>query len=92
MDIEGALLPEGACGPDAWNGNTLLVKSVVDLMYADPIDEPELVAEAISICGTCVVRAECLEAGIDERYGVWGGLTARERDELRRERRRIGAA
>ena len=47
MDIEGALLPAGACGPDAWNGNTLVVKSVVDLMYADPVEEPELVAKMI---------------------------------------------
>ena len=61
-------------------------------MYADPVEEPDLVAEAVAICHTCVVREECLEAGIAERYGVWGGLTARERDELRRERRRSGAA
>lgn len=36
----------------------------------------------------CLVRAACLRWALDrgERTGIWGGLTARERDELRRRR------
>jgi WhiB family redox-sensing transcriptional regulator len=36
---------------------------------------------ARSICARCEVRPECLEWALvtDERFGVWGGLTYRER-------------
>ena len=35
----------------------------------------------------CPVRAECLEYALanDERFGVWGGYSERERRKLRRE-------
>ena len=42
--------------------------------------------EAKRICTTCTVRAECLEyaLGKDERFGIWGGLSERERRRLKR--------
>lgn len=42
--------------------------------------------EAKRICAACSVRAECLEYALenDERFGVWGGLSERERRKLRR--------
>lgn len=42
--------------------------------------------EAKKICVQCEVRDECLQYAIDhdERFGVWGGLTERERRALRR--------
>jgi WhiB family redox-sensing transcriptional regulator len=38
------------------------------------------------ICGTCPVQAECLADALerDERFGVWGGLSERERRRLKR--------
>ncbi|WP_339121130.1 WhiB family transcriptional regulator [Pseudonocardia sp. D17] len=38
------------------------------------------------ICAGCEVRAECLEYALaqDERFGIWGGLSERERRPLRR--------
>ncbi len=45
-------------------------------------------AEAKAICAGCPVVGECLEWGIEhEDYGVFGGLTAPERVELKRGRR-----
>ena len=43
-------------------------------------------ALAKEVCGVCVVRVECLDEAIrgDERFGIWGGLTERERRALRR--------
>lgn len=42
--------------------------------------------EAKGVCGRCPVRAECLEYALanDERFGVWGGMSERERRRLRR--------
>jgi WhiB family redox-sensing transcriptional regulator len=42
--------------------------------------------EAKRICTSCEVRAECLEYALahDERFGIWGGLSERERRRLKR--------
>jgi WhiB family redox-sensing transcriptional regulator len=43
-------------------------------------------SEAKVVCHECVVRNECLSEAIesDERFGIWGGLTERERRAARR--------
>ena len=43
---------------------------------------------AKSICRESAVRAECLEFAIvsSEKFGIWGGLSERERRKIRRER------
>jgi hypothetical protein len=45
-------------------------------------------AAAITVCTTCLVRAECLELSLRHReigqHGVWGGLVAAERAALPR--------
>jgi WhiB family redox-sensing transcriptional regulator len=45
--------------------------------------------EAKRVCTGCTVRAECLEFALrnDERFGIWGGLSERERRRLRLQRR-----
>lgn len=42
--------------------------------------------EAKRICAGCDVRSQCLETALDrnERFGIWGGLSERERQRLRR--------
>ncbi len=42
--------------------------------------------EAKRICGLCEVKVECLAyaLGRNERFGVWGGLSERERRKLQR--------
>ncbi|SFS40336.1 transcription factor WhiB [Saccharopolyspora flava] len=42
--------------------------------------------EAKRICSGCEVRSECLEYALqhDERFGIWGGLSERERRKLKR--------
>ncbi|GAB91066.1 putative WhiB family regulatory protein [Gordonia rhizosphera NBRC 16068] len=42
--------------------------------------------EAKRICQGCEVKAECLEFALhnDERFGIWGGLSERERRRLKR--------
>ncbi len=42
--------------------------------------------DAKRICASCEVRSECLEYALqnDERFGIWGGLSERERRKLKR--------
>ena len=42
--------------------------------------------EAKKICTGCEVRNECLSYALanDERFGIWGGLSERERRRLKR--------
>ena len=43
--------------------------------------------EAKKVCRGCEVRVECLEYALehDERFGIWGGLSERERRRMKRE-------
>lgn len=42
--------------------------------------------EAKRVCVGCEVRVECLEYALanDERFGIWGGLSERERRKLKK--------
>jgi WhiB family transcriptional regulator, redox-sensing transcriptional regulator len=54
--------------------------------------------EAKEVCRGCVVREDCLEHALSngEKFGIWGGLSERERRRIRRrralERRGAGTA
>jgi WhiB family redox-sensing transcriptional regulator len=50
--------------------------------------------DAKRVCAGCPVRLECLEyaLGNDERFGIWGGLSERERRRVRLQRRGILSA
>ncbi|NBO45627.1 MAG: WhiB family transcriptional regulator [Actinobacteria bacterium] len=43
--------------------------------------------EAKRVCSACSVRVECLEYALatDERFGIWGGLSERERRRLKKQ-------
>jgi WhiB family redox-sensing transcriptional regulator len=44
--------------------------------------------KAKAICAACTVRVQCLEYAIThgEKFGIWGGMSERERRRVRRER------
>jgi WhiB family redox-sensing transcriptional regulator len=49
------------------------------------------IATAKAICATCPVNKQCLSAGRNEEFGIWGGFTAEERRRLPSPRRqRVG--
>lgn len=55
-----------------------------DLFFPDTVRQAR---EAIAICNTCPVKGECLEYSLEarERFGVWGGLTDKQRRHLLRQ-------
>lgn len=44
--------------------------------------------EAKEVCRGCVVKGDCLEYALanGEKFGIWGGLSERERRKVRRSR------
>lgn len=62
-----------------------------DAMYPD--DKAGAI-NAKRICAACPVRTACLEDALSRRepYGVWGGLSFRERHQVRRQRTARAAA
>jgi hypothetical protein len=63
-------------GGDFWFPDAKIdLKSIEDTKYA------------VSICNRCPHRRECAEWGIKKEYfGIWGGLTLRQRQKIRDQR------
>lgn len=49
--------------------------------HRDGVDAAMVVAKAQLCCATCTVRKECLEFALTNKlkYGIWGGVTPRNR-------------
>jgi len=66
-----------------WMQDALCAQTDPEAFYPD---EHGSVAPAKAVCAVCPVLAECrayaLETG--QRFGVWGGLSANERQQIRR--------
>ncbi len=72
--------------PDtAWQDNANCLGEDPDLFF--PKDNAEIKAAKL-ICQACAVREECLEYSLEtgQKFGIWGGLTERERRRVRRQR------
>ncbi|WP_269251424.1 WhiB family transcriptional regulator [Streptomyces sp. Qhu-G9] len=70
--------------PDlSWQEQALCAQTGSDFFFPEPGSS---VREAKRICGMCEMRSACLEYALahDERFGVWGGLSEKERLGLRR--------
>lgn len=46
------------------------------------------VNNAKRICATCPVQTQCLEYGLEEKHGIWGGMAEAPRRKLRAKRLR----
>ena len=61
-----------------------------NMWYEPTAEDPDIPAKnelARSICAVCLVQAECLAYSlIYERYGIWGGLDASQRQKIRQEK------
>lgn len=76
--------PKVAHRSDVWRAKAACLGADTELFFpkrGEPADE------ARAICRRCPVRVDCLDAHLDEREGIWGGTSGRERKRLRAERR-----
>lgn len=66
-----------------WQTQALCAQTGADFFFPEPGSS---VREAKRICGMCEMRPACLEYALanDERFGVWGGLSEKERLDIRR--------
>lgn len=78
-------LAEAAGQPGSWQERGLCAQTDPDAFFPE---RGGCARPAKQICGRCEVRADCLEHALahDERFGVWGGLSERERRRLQRHR------
>ncbi|WP_431039362.1 WhiB family transcriptional regulator [Streptomyces sp. P6-2-1] len=72
--------------PEDWKEGALCAQIGPDFFFPEPGGS---VQDAKRVCRSCPSRRACLEHALarDERYGVWGGLSEKERGRLRRLRR-----
>jgi hypothetical protein len=92
-----------ACAPSPSNPKTSRTDPTVPLtawQTPDRETQPERRAreeQATSLCGRCPMREQCLayalgdQAGPYEQWDIWGGMTARQRTDLTKTRRRHAA-
>ena len=73
-----------------WMEQALCTPDVGDLFFPDEKDGSKA-AQAKRVCrgikgktDPCPVLAQCLEYGLSENHGIWGGTTPRDRAKLRR--------
>ncbi len=75
---------DGGAGEEAeWQERALCAQTDPEAFFPEKGGSTR---EAKRICSGCDVRAECLDYALahDERFGIWGGLSERERRRLRR--------
>ncbi|WSE58690.1 WhiB family transcriptional regulator [Mycolicibacterium sp. ND9-15] len=79
IDVVPALTPED----DLWQERALCAQTDPEAFFPEKGGSTR---EAKRICQGCEVRDACLEYALanDERFGIWGGLSERERRRLKR--------
>lgn len=82
IDVLGQLI-EADGGALSWQERALCAQTDPEAFFPEKGGSTR---EAKRVCEACEVRQECLEYALehDERFGIWGGLSERERRRLRK--------
>jgi WhiB family redox-sensing transcriptional regulator len=75
----------GDSGPLGWQERALCAQTDPEAFFPEKGGSTR---EAKRVCESCEVRAECLDYALanDERFGIWGGYSERERRRLKQRR------
>lgn len=70
-------------GPLPWQEQALCAQTDPEAFFPEKGGSTR---DAKKVCQNCEVRAECLAYALenDERFGIWGGMSERERRRLKR--------
>ncbi len=87
--MEGGMLP--LVGDRQWQDQANCLGVDPDLFFPE---RGASTREAKEVCRGCVVKQDCLDFALTngEKFGIWGGLSERERRKLRRKQREEGAS
>lgn len=74
-------LPVVVVTDESWRDAALCAQTDPEAFYPEKGGSTR---EAKKVCASCGVRDECLQSALDadERFGIWGGLSERERRKL----------
>ncbi len=74
---------QGPIEDQDWHGRALCAQTDPEAFFPEKGGSTR---DAKKICTGCDVRSECLSYALanDERFGIWGGLSERERRRLKR--------
>jgi len=78
------LFDESDDGVLAWQDKALCAQTDPEAFFPEKGGSTR---EAKRVCAKCEVRQPCLEYALDhdERFGIWGGTSERDRRRLRRQ-------
>ncbi|GAA2086727.1 hypothetical protein GCM10009823_00610 [Brevibacterium salitolerans] len=78
------LLGGSGDGDLAWQDQALCAQTDPEAFFPEKGGSTR---EAKKVCASCEVRSECLEYALsnDERFGIWGGMSERERRRLKKQ-------
>jgi WhiB family redox-sensing transcriptional regulator len=83
LGVPGVRQADEEENPLAWQSDSLCAQTDPEAFFPEKGGSTR---DAKKICGSCEVRTRCLEYALenDERFGIWGGLSERERRKLRK--------
>jgi WhiB family transcriptional regulator, redox-sensing transcriptional regulator len=81
--VRELLLLDGDAEEAGWQERALCAQTDPEAFFPEKGGSTR---EAKKVCLTCEVRDNCLEYALmnDERFGIWGGLSERERRKLKK--------
>jgi len=83
--VELVLIESDGLPPElAWQERALCAQTDPEAFFPEKGGSTR---EAKRVCMSCEVRAECLDYALakDERFGIWGGLSERERRRVKKQ-------
>lgn len=70
--------------PETWRADAALCNGYHNALWYPPVDPsvPSHTDVGKMVCERCTAWKRCLHEGMDERWGIWGGLSPSEREAI----------